>query len=53
MPPASTDAQKYSRTSPSPFQRDVGGLFSLDKGFGEEDAQGETQEVGGPATSES
>ena len=32
---------------PSPFQRDVGGSSSLNEGFGEREAQGGTQGVGG------
>ena len=35
-------------TSPSPFQRDVGGLDSLDTGNVEGERRGGTQEVGGP-----
>ena len=33
---------------PSPFQRDVGSSSSLNEGFGEREAQGGTQGVGGP-----
>jgi len=41
---------KSNCTCPSPSQRDVGGSLSLNKGFGQGDTQGETQEVGGPAS---
>jgi len=36
------------RSRPSPFQRDVGGLFTFDGGLGKREPQGGTLEVGGP-----
>jgi len=46
--PSTCRCMKSSCTCPSPFQRDVGGAFSLDEGFGEANTQRETQDVGFP-----
>jgi hypothetical protein len=43
-----TSEARTQPTRPSPFQRDVGGLYLLDGGFGDGRTQGGTHEIGGP-----
>ena len=47
-PPQLPQKRGRSRSRPYPFQRDVGGLLSLDGRMGEGDTQEGTKEVGGP-----